>query len=520
MASASLSSTNSTLEQTNAQLVTLTQKYLGNKEYVLSGTNTGYIGAQVDALAPFANLANRYYPTVATLPQSGDNIKSKAELGGYFTPNYIGASTYLAKDIAPFININQIVPGEIYKYIDPSKFNKGRGLTGKDQDNVITHIENRDWLKASFTDTEFDGQVKGSNTYQKFIPYQSSYETLKTDSNGVITVKDDFEFWKGKEKNIWLNVNKFTEEDWLKYFDIDLRVKNLLITPDKELYSWSTDVFGNQYALYKSIPAAGRTMYNMHNAYGELWVKTADGTIYPAVSALSAIFNKYTNTFNIYTQLSSNTIKNFEVFNDTLVIDLSGYTLYEKINFNYESFTIENADNNFQPLYYNQNVSTLLLSSSSLTGISLNSTASILYGGNWYDNLNKKIISCVLLSAAVVTANAASGLVIPILYENDLNNPAKRTRIFPTSRTDYSYYLYGRGASAYDPDKELLTYIEPPVITYNKDALTYIVSFIGYVGQEFKIVNSITSASVFGKVLVTEANIPIVTGEGVEILIV
>ncbi len=261
-------------------------------------------------------------------------------------------------------------------------------------------------------------------------------------------------------------------------------------------------------------------MYNMHNAYGELWVKTADGTIYPAVSALSAIFNKYTNTFNIYTQLSSNTIKNFEVFNDTLVIDLSGYTLYEKINFNYESFTIENADNNFQPLYYNQNVSTLLLSSTSLTGISLNSTASILYGGNWYDNLNKKIISCVLLSAAVVTANAASGLVIPVLYENDLNNPAKRTRIFPTSRTDYSYYLYGRGASAFDPDKELLTYIEPPVITYNKDALTYIVSFIGYVGQEFKIVNSIASASVFGKVLVTEANIPIVTGEGAEILIV
>ena len=520
MASASLSSTYTTIEQTNAQLVTLTQKYLGNKEYVLSGTNTGYVGAQVDALAPYTNLANRYYPTVATLPQSGNNIKTKAEIGGYFTPNSVGASVYLTKNITPLININSIEPGKIYKYIDPAKFNKGRGLTQKDQDNIITHIEDKDWLKASHTDTEFDGQVKNSDTYQKFVPYQSSYETLKTDSNGVINVRDDFEFWTGEKKDIWLNTNKFTEEDWLKYFDLDLRVKNLIITPDKELHSWSTDVFGNQYALYKTVPAVGRTMYNMHNAYGELWVKTVDGTIYPATSALSAIYNKYTNNFSIYTQLSSNSIKNLEVFYDTLVIELSGYTLYEKINFDYEDFVIKSADNNFQALDFHQPVTTRLLSSASLTGINLNSTASILYGDNWYDDLNKKIISCVLLSAAVVTANAASGLVIPVLYENNLNNPAKRTRIFPTSNTDYSFYLYGKGASAVDPDKELLTYIEPPVITYNKDAATYIVSFIGYVNQDFKIVNSITSANVLGKVLVNENNIPIVTGDGDPILVV
>ncbi len=44
---------------------------------------------------------------------------------------------------------NTIRNGQIYKYIDPSRFNKGRGLTKKDQDNIIQHVENKDWMKYS-----------------------------------------------------------------------------------------------------------------------------------------------------------------------------------------------------------------------------------------------------------------------------------------------------------------------------------------------------------------------------------
>ncbi len=67
-------STSTTADETNAQLLTLSQKYLGNKEYVLSGTANGYIGAEVTPLAPYTNLTNRYYPTVATIPQVSSNI--------------------------------------------------------------------------------------------------------------------------------------------------------------------------------------------------------------------------------------------------------------------------------------------------------------------------------------------------------------------------------------------------------------------------------------------------------------
>ena len=511
--------------QIDAQLVTLTQKYLGNSEYVLSGTSTGYIGAQVTPLAPWTNLANRYYPTVATVPQSGANIQTIDQLGGYFTPKNLGVSTYLAQNLIPLVNTTNIVPGQTYIYTDPTKYNKGRGFTKKDQSDVITHIQSLSWLKASNTGTAFDGQVIGGDNYQKFIPYQSSYETTKIDSNGVISVNNDYEFWTGTQRNIWFVTNKFTDQDWLKYYDINNRVSNLLIDIG-ELYSWQTDVYGNQYALYKQVPAAGRSIYNMQNAYGQLWVKTVDNTIYNATSVLSAVYNKYINTPTIYSQLTANNIKNIDIFFDTLVIDLSGYTIYEKITFDYNASLIEPTDSSFLVLDYHQNVSTRLLSSLSLTGINVNSTASVYYGGNWYDQLNKTITSCLLLSAAVsssvgpLSSCASQSLIVPVLYQYNINTPATRVRIFPTNDTDYNYFMYGLSATQIgtanaNSDNELLTYIEPPLLTYNSDTASYVITFIGYVRQAFKIVNYNTKESVLlGRILVDQDYVPIVNDTG------
>lgn len=510
MASASLSGTFSTLDETNAQLVTLTQKYLGNKQYVLSGTSTGYVGAEITPLAPYTSLTNRYYPTVATLPQVNDNIVTKGNLGGYFVPNNLGVSTYQAKDLTSFIDTSKIIPGQIYTYIDPSQFNKGRGLTQKDQDDIIQHVENTDWMKGSLTDTAFDGQVRNSNLYQKFLPYQSNIESQKIDTNGVITVKDDFEYWTGSQKNIWVQDSKYSELDWLKYFDLDLRTQYTIITPDKELYSWHTDVYGNQYALYKPTLSA-RTIYGMQNSYGQLWIKTVDGSVYQAPSALDTIYSKYSQQSAIYNQLTANSIKNFEVFFDTLVIELSGYVLFEKIKYDYTDLTITNTDVQYLNLELGTTVSTRLLSTASLS-YPVASAAKPYYGGIWYNEPGKKFVACILLSAGFTSGSPASSLVVPVLYEYDINAPANRKRIYPTNNTDFEEYLYWVGASATDPTKETLTYIEAPVLTYNNCTNTYFITFISYVNQEFKLINYITTSFVFnGNALVTETGSPITT---------
>jgi hypothetical protein len=507
-------------DETNLQLVTLTQKYLGNKEYVLSGTDTGYIGAEISPLAPYTNLTNRYYPTVATLPQISGNIVSRSSLGGYFVPNNLGITTYQTKNISSIIDTTKIVNGRTYLYIDPTRYNKGRGLTEKDQDNIIKHIENTDWMKGSFTDTAFDGQVKNSDLYQKFIPYQSNIESQKTDTNGIVTVKDDFEYWTGDQKNIWVQDNKYTELSWLKYFDIDVRTEYTLIAPNKELYSWHADVFGNQYGLYKPTLSA-RTIYAMQNSYGELWMRTADNSIYKGPDALSAVYLKYNNQPTIYNQLTANSIKNIEVFFDTLVIELSGYVLFEKITFDYTALTITNTDTDYLYLDLSSTLPTRILSSASLTAYSPSGNAVPYYGGIWYNEPEKKFVTCLLLSAELVsTSPSASGIVVPVLYEYNLNSPATRKRIWPTNSTNYDEYVYFKGAAPDDPNKEYLTYIEPPVITYNKSTNSYFITFIAYVDQTFKIINYSTGIVTFGNVVATETGNPIVTENNVTIQVV
>jgi hypothetical protein len=511
---ATTQTTTTTAADINAQLVTLSQKYLGNSEFVLSGTATGYIGAEVTPLAPYTNLTNRYYPTVATLPQLSSNIVTKGDLGGYFTPNNLGISTYQTKEITSFIDSTKIQDGSIYKYIDPSRFNKGRSLTKKDQDNIIKHVENTDWMKGSNTDTTFDGQVKNSELYQKFIPYQSNIESQKTDTNGVITVKDDFEYWTGSEKNIWLQDNKYTEQDWLKYFSLNKRDEYLLITANRELYSWHSDVYGNQYGLYKPV-VSNRTIYGMQNACGQLWVKTVDGSISQATQALSAIYKKYADIPVIYEQLSGNNIKNFEVFFDTLVIELSSHVLLEKIKYDYTDYTIVNTDAQYLNVDLASSVATRLLSSTSLTGVSLPATSRQYYGGIWYNEPSKKFTVCLLLSAGLVGSSPVSGIVVPVLYEYNLNDPANRQRIYPTNDTNYSEYFYNSAATL--NDLKLLTYIEPPVLTYNYSTNSYYITFIGYVDQNFKIINYTTGRERLGRVIVNENTLPIVTNNNIKI---
>ncbi len=481
-----------TQAQIDSYLNTLSKKYLANNAYIVSGTNTGYISAGVLALAPYANLTNRYFPTVATLPDNSNNLKTKAELGGYFLPKNIGSSVYLTKNITYKINSDAILPGVVYEFIQPNVYNKGRGLTETDQSNVVQHIVDNTWMKSVRASSVFDGTIINTNVYQKFIPYQSKYETLQYSTNGVVTTQNDFEFWTSPQKSVWNVTNKNFALTPEKYFDLQGRIDSLVVLPNKELYSWNTDIFGNQYGVYQEI-ALSNSLYASTTAIGNLWVKIVDGTVSQAPSALKLIYNNYKN-YNFYPQLTSNQIVNLEVFFDTLVIQLSSTVLYEKINFNYENFQIESGLQSYSPLYYTpmDEFQTKLTLSTALSTRDFYNTyyakagvsAVTLYGGNWYDSKTKKITICTLLSSTV-SANSlsllgagVSSLIVPVLYELDLNSTNNKVRVFPTETTDFVEYIYplnnGRN----------VTYMEPPVFTYNEDTKAYLTTFITFSGND------------------------------------
>lgn len=480
-----------TQEQINSYLNTLTKKYLANSEFILSSSGTAYVTAGDEAIAPYANLTNRYFPTVATLPDESTNLKTKAELGGYFLPQNIGASVYLTKNITYKLNESSIQPGVTYKFIQPSVYNKGRGLTETDQDEIIDHIVDNTWMKSVHSSPVFDGNLVNTNIYQKFIPYQSRYESLQNDSNGLAT-KNDYMFWTGAEKSVWNVTNKNYALTPEKYFDLQGRIDALISLPGQELYSWNSDIFGNQYGVYKRIPVPN-SLYTPTTAIGSIWVKAIDGTISQAPSALQLVYNNYKN-YNFYPQLTANQIVNLDVFFDTLVIQLSSTVLYEKINFNYETYTIESALQSYLPLYYTpmDEFETKLTSSLALSTRSFYNlynavagpSAVTLYGGNWYDTKNKKITLCTLLSSTVsanslsILGAGVSSLIVPVLYSLDLNKTENKIRVFPTETSDFLEYIYplnnGRN----------VTYMEPPVFTYNEDTKTFLTTFITFSGND------------------------------------
>lgn len=487
-----------TQEEINSYLNILSQKYLANNEFIVSGTNTGIVSASVNAIAPYSNLSNRYYPTVAGLPEISDNLKTKSQLGGYFLPSNLGASIYLAKNITYTFDSNQIANGEVYHYIDPTRFNKGRGLTQNDQGNVITHTVNIDWMKSLKTSDYYDGNLLGTDTFQKFIPYQSRFETTKQDSNGVINTRYDFEFWTGPKKNVWSQTTSATQLTEDKYFNLNTKIENLVLTPGKELYSWNTDVFGNQYALYKPI-LTPRSLYNSSIIPGELWVKTIDGTIYTGPSALNLIYNSYINNSNVYSQLTGNSIINFEVFFDTLVIQLSGTTLYEKITFNYDNFTIEKSLQNFLPVTYGVTSSLPISTVNFRTFIgNLSPSAVTFYGGNWYNSGSKTITVCTLLSStftgkpgSLIDTSGLSSVIMPVLYQLDLNTPQERQRVYPLNSTEGSTFI------EFVYPLSGVSYMEAPLFCFNEDTKLYFTTFITFSAwsQQVNLVNYKISAS-------------------------
>jgi hypothetical protein len=481
-----------TEDQINSHLNTLSQKYLANNEYVLSGTNSGVVSAGINALAPYANLSNKYYPSVANIPNASSSLKTTDQIGGYFTPSNLGASVYLTKSITYSINTDQVENGSVYRYIDPSKYNKGRGLTQNDQDNIVSHTVDINWMKSTNTSEYYDGNIINADTYQKFVPYQSAFESTKIDSNGVVNARHDFEFWTGNQKQTWAAVNSATQLNQMGYFDLDARIQNLVYTPGLTLYSWNTDVFGNQYALYK-FNSTPHSLYTDMNVAGNLWVKTIDSTIKLGPAALSAIYSGYVNDLPTYSQLTNNTITNFEIFYDTLIIQLTNKVLYEKITFDYNTFTISNSLQNFLPLnlgitnssalstlYFNRDVGTL------------SKTSQVFYGGNWFDSNNKTITICTLLSStftgkpgSIIGTSGLSSIVIPVLYRLDLNNPRERVKIFPSNDTlseSFKEYVYPLNK---------ITYMEAPVFCYNEDTNKYIITFIAFfdTDQKMNIIN-------------------------------
>jgi len=398
-------------------------------------------GELVDPLVPYANLTNRHFPTIASVPYVG-NLYTTEYSGGYFVPRMLGTSVYVGKGWETEIDTSVIsndlsARGITASFRDPDKYiGKDRGLSKTNQlSPIISGGNDQRWQKGDITEGFKAGDVVGAKEYQEYIPYQTKYESTGINSNGLRTQSEKYDPWTGSTDSVWADPTYFppnfkNEHDINGWYDNNLPENTFI-------YEWKTDIFGNNYALLKDNTIEG--VYDRKQAFGTMWIRNQENLIAP----ISALFP----TYDIFQDAASSvdyTIKNFDLWYDTLMLQTSSHVIIEYINFDYDTnriFTI--ADN--------------------VNAIDLESLSGGQYGGHWLFDEEKRVTLCQVLS------DAANNTVYPILYNYDIDS-VERTTLF-----NLSGHGLINGLSALNMNR-----IEEPVFSFNQNTKNYNNTFAGH----------------------------------------
>lgn len=304
---------------------------------------TANLGLIADPLRPWNNLTNRYFPAYAIFPAL-DKLYSATDKGGYFTPNNLGISTYLNKDFTSLLSVSSSVLSSYFE--DGTKRAGGRGFTKQDQPTPYTIVEdNNTWLKEPVTSGPIAGNLKKQVTkkYQKFIPYQSIYETNPRVQLGLILPTSRQTPWGGSEASTWtdkankpqnfsgvVNVSAWSDTQILKQ-------------TGKVLDNWVTDIFGNQYGLYKNVD--NMPPYERRFIPGEIWVRKNTQLVSPGKEALSAVFDTFTG-LSLYNQLTGTGVTKIDMFFDTLYVETTSAIILEDLDCDFDTGNISSITDN------------------------------------------------------------------------------------------------------------------------------------------------------------------------------
>jgi len=398
----------------------------------------------VQPVQPWNNLTNRYYPTIASLPTL-ENLYSTTDAGGYFIPDNLGASTYLNKDFTATLSLTTNALTGFFE--DGINYASGRGLSKIDQDSPYTIItDNNLWLKEPLVTGIAAGTIKKSvsKKYQKFIPYQSEYESNTRKQTGLILPTSRQTPWGGRNDSEWTDIaNKpmtFTGVPSVSAWSNT----QILKQNSKQQDNWVTDIYGNQYGLYKFLDNI--LPYDRRFVAGEIWTRKNSQFVSPAYISLSGVFDTYKNT-TLKNELTGQGIRKIDMFFDTLYIETSGAVLLEKIVYDYNTDEIYSVTDDTRFLSLAMPVSLSL--NRELTNSNLSSYTFAKVGDTWFMPQEKEVyISVCGLSGAMLT---------PSLYKLNLGS---RTfiNIFPNN----SDTLLLNELSSLQ-----LQSIDPPVLTYN-----------------------------------------------------
>jgi hypothetical protein len=370
---------------------------------------------------PWNNFIYRNYPNVAVLPTI-ENLSGIAQIGGIFTPTNLGVTQYLNRDFTTGTILTSVALSGAF---DTSKlYFGGRGVTKQDQLSPY-EITSEDsiWLKEPAIATSIAGTIKKDifKKYQKFIPYQSKFETNPRSKEGIITPSSRLSPWTGPTNSDWGDVQNYPLS-----FTGELNVDNwsnsqILKNTNLLLDNWITDIFGNQYGLYKDIKSINPQ--DRKTVGGEIWVRKNSQIVSPGYVALSGIFDTYKNT-TLYKQLTGRGITHLDIFSDIMYVQTSGTVIFERLFYEYNNDYIFSLTDDTRAISLEVPVQTNLNRefTNSVKGVNLAKAGEV-----WYipDQKNILLPICGLSGTQVFFE----------LYNYNINSLALQ-KVFPISQDD------------------------------------------------------------------------------------
>lgn len=229
-------------------------------------------GRVLEAEAPYKHLDNMNFPTVATLPYT-NNFVSKKEMGEYRLPTKLGVPYFNGRGYTIELDearIDQLEQNNVEKiFLDPQKYGpivQGLSKTDNLSPVKVTSIDNR-WMMIPYGTGNRSGTINNTVASQKFTGYQSDYEIYGTTMHGPSKASDDTQFYDSKMKWTGKGINYRGELSTTEY---QKRRKGLLVSLGTTSYwdlgiitNWRTDLFGFNYALFKTKLDANTLEYNI-----------------------------------------------------------------------------------------------------------------------------------------------------------------------------------------------------------------------------------------------------------------
>ena len=235
-------------------------------------------GVVLNPIEPYANILNVHFPTVASISFPSKSFTSK-DMGEYLLPDKLGVSSYRGRGYTIEIDNDSLTQIDSMSaeriFIDLGKYGpRQRGLTKKDQITPvkITNIDNS-WIHEPYGRAERSGVLINTRENQKFTPYSTSYESENENKYGVTRQSDLFQFWTPAIPAIWNEPQKYplTLRKEVLPQSYEQRKKIMLVDAG-ELHTWRTDIYGNDYGLFKQI-----TPISLEGLL--VWYKSTTGTL-------------------------------------------------------------------------------------------------------------------------------------------------------------------------------------------------------------------------------------------------